>query len=291
MSALNTLTVCFTGTLSKPRAGMEADCAAFGIATSTDIRARTTHLVATTNEIAGNVSKVQKALKKFVPIVTEAFLRDCIASGTVVADVTPYLLITGGATAAAANAAQVAAAKVAIPPMTAASRIGAAEAANVMLAHKYEEGKIDPTGWFMSEKLDGVRAYWSGEGFYSRNGNRFNAPAWYTKDFPKEPLDGELWAGRGQFNIAISVAKSGTGDMSRWKDISYAVFDAPKLTQAGTGAAMPYEERLAWIGTTLKATTSFAFPVGSVKCTGKAHLDAELKKVEQQNGEGTNRPL
>lgn len=79
--------------------------------------------------------------------------------------------------------------------------------------------------------------------------------------------------------------------MSRWKDISYAVFDAPKLTQAGTGAAMPYEERLAWIGTTLKATTSFAFPVGSVKCTGKAHLDAELKKVEQQNGEGTNRPL
>jgi len=285
MAALGTLTICFTGTLSKPRSAMEADCAAAGVPTSSDIRARTTHLIATTNEIAANVTKVQKALKKQIPIVTEAFLRDSLAAGTVVQDLTPYILVKGGATAAAANAAQVAAAKLAIPAPSAATRLGAAEAANVMLAHKFVEGKVDPTGWHISEKLDGVRAYWSGEGFYSRNGNRFNAPAWYTKDFPKEPLDGELWAGRGQFNIAISVAKSGTGDMSRWKDISYAVFDAPKLTQAG-GQPMQYEERLAWIDAKLKEKKSYAFAVGTMECTGQAHLDVELKKIEKQNGEG-----
>jgi hypothetical protein len=29
-----------------------------------------------------------------------------------------------------------------------------------------------PKGWWMSEKLDGVRAYWNGSYFYSRNGNQ-----------------------------------------------------------------------------------------------------------------------
>ena len=36
----------------------------------------------------------------------------------------------------------------------------AAEATQVMLADKYDAKKVDPTGWLMSEKLDGVRAYW-----------------------------------------------------------------------------------------------------------------------------------
>lgn len=31
----------------------------------------------------------------------------------------------------------------------------------VLLADKWESGK-DPTGWYMSEKLDGVRGYWDG---------------------------------------------------------------------------------------------------------------------------------
>ena len=32
----------------------------------------------------------------------------------------------------------------------------------VLLAHKYTEG-VDPTGWWLSEKLDGVRAFWDGK--------------------------------------------------------------------------------------------------------------------------------
>jgi len=31
----------------------------------------------------------------------------------------------------------------------------------------------------MSEKLDGVRAFWNGNDFYSRAGNKFNAPDWF----------------------------------------------------------------------------------------------------------------
>lgn len=41
--------------------------------------------------------------------------------------------------------------------------------------------ETNPTGWWMSEKLDGVRAYWNGKCFYSRLGNAFYAPSWFTK--------------------------------------------------------------------------------------------------------------
>jgi DNA ligase-1 len=68
----------------------------------------------------------------------------------------------------------------------------AQEASNVMLAQTWEE-KIDPAGWWMSEKLDGIRAYWSGTTLYSRNGNTFVAPDYWKKDLPAVALDGELW--------------------------------------------------------------------------------------------------
>src|SRR5690349_17670486 len=64
---------------------------------------------------------------------------------------------------------------------TVAREAADAKAPPVLLAHKWETDK-DPTGWWMSEKLDGIRAYWDGEAFVSRLGNRFLAPAWFTRD-------------------------------------------------------------------------------------------------------------
>ena len=61
----------------------------------------------------------------------------------------------------------------------------------------------DLTGWWMSEKLDGVRAYWDGAQFLSRQGNRYHAPDWFTAGLPDEPLDGELWLGRKKFQRTV----------------------------------------------------------------------------------------
>ena len=58
---------------------------------------------------------------------------------------------------------------------------------------------MDPTGWFMSEKLDGVRCYWNGKTLYSRNKNIFYAPKFFTEGWPNSPLDGELFLGRDRF--------------------------------------------------------------------------------------------
>lgn len=53
----------------------------------------------------------------------------------------------------------------------------------MMLAQKYDDS-INPTGWLISEKLDGVRCYWDGHSMFTRNGNAFYAPDWFLKDLP-----------------------------------------------------------------------------------------------------------
>ncbi len=70
----------------------------------------------------------------------------------------------------------------------------------LMLAKSYEPEKVDPKGWLMSEKLDGVRCYWNGDEMYSRNGLLFYPPDFFKNSLPKNlALDGELWTKRDDF--------------------------------------------------------------------------------------------
>ena len=94
---------------------------------------------------------------------------------------------------------------------------------NVLLAKKYQDQ--DPSGWWMSEKFDGVRAVWDGEQFISRNGNIFHAPDWFKENMPVDVvLDGELWIGRNQFQDTISVVRSSVNPKD-WLNIKFMVFD------------------------------------------------------------------
>ena len=83
----------------------------------------------------------------------------------------------------------------------------------------------DVSGWLASEKLDGVRAYWTGLEFLTRNGNKINVPAWFSDSLPATPLDGELWAGRGLFQSMVSIMRKANSD---WSAVRFAVFDAPE---------------------------------------------------------------
>ena len=48
------------------------------------------------------------------------------------------------------------------------------------------KGVQNLAGWWMSEKLDGVRAYWTGKEFLSRLGNPLHAPDWFCQGLPGE---------------------------------------------------------------------------------------------------------
>jgi DNA ligase 1 len=148
----------------------------------------------------------------------------------------------------------------------------------LLLAHRWEVDH-DPTGWWMSEKLDGVRAYWDGEAFVSRLGNQFLAPDWFIADLPADTLDGELWVDRKRFQRTISIVRSGAaGD--EWRAVRYVVFDAPNAK--GT-----FEARLAHARKVLeRAGAPHAHCHEHVACSGIDHLREELRRVEALGGEG-----
>ena len=75
-----------------------------------------------------------------------------------------------------------------------------AEKLNLLLLKNYSTD-VNVTNWLISEKLDGVRAYWDGKKLISRNGKEFTAPTWFTKGFPSFEIDGELWTKRSDFEL------------------------------------------------------------------------------------------
>jgi DNA ligase-1 len=134
-------------------------------------------------------------------------------------------------------------------------------------------------GWWMSEKLDGVRAYWDGKQFLSRQGNVYHAPDWFVKDLPDVPLDGELWLDRKKFQRTVSIARR-QDRSEHWKELRYVVFDAP--VHGGE-----FEARLRFLEDLLaKHALPYARPLTHERCQDLDHLHAELVRIEELGGEG-----
>jgi DNA ligase-1 len=98
-----------------------------------------------------------------------------------------------------------------------------------MLAHKYDPS-IDPTGYYASEKFDGARCIYYNGKFLSRTNKPFNAPEWFSQDFPKDVvLDGELFTKRQDFSKIMSIIRKKVPIDSEWKKIKFMVFDIPTV--------------------------------------------------------------
>jgi len=148
----------------------------------------------------------------------------------------------------------------------------------VLLAHKWEVD-VDLTGWWLSEKLDGVRAYWDGTRFMSRLGNPFYAPAWFTAGLPTHALDGELWLARQEFQRCVSIVRRQDAS-DEWKQLRFVIFDAPHLDA-------PFEDRITFLQTHFAdGKHAWARALEQVVCTGVDHLRSELARVEALGGEG-----
>lgn len=66
---------------------------------------------------------------------------------------------------------------------------------------------LDLTGWTVSEKMDGVWAIRCGDRLISKQGKEIHAPAAFVAAMP-ENIPGELWAGRGRFEVVLSALRS-----------------------------------------------------------------------------------
>lgn len=160
-----------------------------------------------------------------------------------------------------------------------ALHVQAAESAPaLMLAKVYRPGTQLQDYW-VSEKYDGVRAYWDGQRLLTRSGQPIAAPPWFTKGWPKTALDGELWAGRGRFAKAVSTARQqGTSPASDedWRGMRFMVFDLP--AHAG-----PFTERIGQVAQVVASIDQpWVQPVRQAHVASHAALESLLKKTVSQ---------
>src|SRR6478735_1914140 len=124
---------------------------------------------------------------------------------------------------------------------------------SMMLCHKLapNDKVLNPENWLVSEKLDGFRCIWDGgvsrgeacknvpyansakperlcSGLFTRNWLPISAPTWFLDQLPiGHMLDGELWAGRGKYQVVSSTCRKLVPVDSEWKRIRYKVYDSP----------------------------------------------------------------
>lgn len=140
--------------------------------------------------------------------------------------------------------------------------------------------KVNPADYLVSEKFDGVRAYWDGKRLTFRSGREVSAPPWFTGRLPTQPLDGELWLARGRFETLSGFVRKLQPDDAEWRQIKYLVFELP-------GAPGPFSERARRIQgliTELQWPQLVAVPQYRVK--DRAELMGKLGEVLRGGGEG-----
>jgi hypothetical protein len=138
----------------------------------------------------------------------------------------------------------------------------------------------DPTGWWISEKFDGIRAYWNGRGrLFFANGKEMKVPEFFTTGLPYHSLDGELWEKRGGYENVVRIVKE-ENNSDAWKTLTYKIFDAP------TQHHLRYEERIKFLKEIIPVSHPYAKVVDTWVCNGKDHLLKTLSEYEKEGAEG-----
>eukprot|EP01126_Amoeba_proteus_P062281 TRINITY_DN8440_c0_g2_i1.p1 TRINITY_DN8440_c0_g2~~TRINITY_DN8440_c0_g2_i1.p1 ORF type:complete len:587 (-),score=81.09 TRINITY_DN8440_c0_g2_i1:266-2026(-) len=171
------------------------------------------------------------------------------------------------------------------------SSLGNHRIASLMMnGREWHPSDQDPTDWIISEKLDGMRAYWDGSRLYSKQGFVFPAPLEFLDSLPKNvSLDGELWAGYESLEKLASVLRfsynlsKNNDDRSLselWKPIKFCVFDAP-LHPGFYSARLSFARECVSRG-----DDRYVHVIPTQVCLGLEHLRLMLQVVIKRKGEG-----
>jgi DNA ligase-1 len=149
----------------------------------------------------------------------------------------------------------------------------------LLLAERYR-GDVVVSQYWVSEKLDGVRAHWDGKQLRFRSGNIVQAPQWFVAALPLQPLDGELWIARGRFDQLSGIVRREIPNDDEWRKVRYMVFELPDA--AGT-----FTERAARIKLTVaQAAVPWLQAVEQFRLPDAKALQQQLDEVVRGGGEG-----
>lgn len=153
------------------------------------------------------------------------------------------------------------------------------EQPDLLLANVYAQSTNISQYW-VSEKYDGVRAYWDGKRLVSRQGNTLHAPQWFIANFPNTPLDGELWIGRGKFEQVLSTISKDSPIDSEWERIVYMVFELPNAPGTFTQRLEILKQLIA------EQNIDHLKPVPQFKLSSQLALKNKLDEIIGLGGEG-----
>jgi DNA ligase 1 len=140
--------------------------------------------------------------------------------------------------------------------------------------------EVDVSDYWVSEKYDGIRAYWDGQGLRTRAGHPLRAPGWFVAGWPAQALDGELWIGRGQFEAVAATVRDRVPDDDAWRRVRFMVFDLP--SHPG-----PYTERLGSLLALLARHPARTLRlVEQTKVTDQTALRKQMRAIVAAGGEG-----
>ena len=149
----------------------------------------------------------------------------------------------------------------------------------LQLASYYQKSVAIEQYW-VSEKLDGVRGYWNGQQLLTRNGNLLSPPLWFTENWPKIALDGELWSARAEFEQISACVRTTRSNGECWRKLKLMVFDLPHQKTNFT-------ERIHLMDQVIQATKSQHLSmIKQQKIANTKSLYALLNQVVDNNGEG-----
>ncbi|MFT6899471.1 MAG: DNA ligase-1 [Paraglaciecola sp.] len=149
---------------------------------------------------------------------------------------------------------------------------------SIELSTAYRDN-IEVSDYWISEKLDGIRARWDGQRLVSKGGNPFNPPPWFIAGFPAQALDGELWIARGRFEETASIVMR-THPGKQWQSLKFMLFDLPN--HRGT-----FSQRLEKLAALVaQANSPYLELITQYKLADKTALMNKLDDVAALNGEG-----
>lgn len=152
-----------------------------------------------------------------------------------------------------------------------------------LLAFQVQKPKVyddqNISGWYMSEKYDGIRGYWDGKNLYTKTGKLIYTPKSFTKNFPSFALDGELWSKRDDFeNIQSIVLDKKPSD--KWSEITYNIFEVPNAKGDFLARLQKVKD---WFA---KHPNKNINIIKQIKCKDEDHLNKFLDEIIALKGEG-----
>ena len=147
-----------------------------------------------------------------------------------------------------------------------------------LLAKVYKQENVSE--WWVSEKLDGVRAIWNGKKLHFRSGKLISAPNWFIENFPEQLMDGELWMGRGTFEKLSGIVRKIQPNHNEWRQVSYMLFELPEHPGTFTRRV----RKMVKLTETLKI--SWLQPIPQIRLNSENALLNMLDEIVTKGGEG-----